>query len=560
MNKINEIISNSGNGNNRNGNSGNTNNLSKKNTNSLRSAFFSKNISSNSVSYGYSGTKVIGIILLLIVIVLLSIGSYWLYNYYNTNATITPLQADVLTTMQDATSSLTVASGTIPTSSYSNEYAMSCWINIADYNYNYGKEKPILRRGDAGSGNPEILLDTKTNDLIVRVQLQKGGATVSSFQDVPVQLINTTDKQKESFALVGSSISNDSNDTNYSNTDINNNDVNFSTVKLTVNSDNKGIKGIDNSYFNMISGNSVTNESFTNIDDATNATIKVIIDICNIAKSLQSQQVADDSINYINSGFQSVLDKLEKLKTTAKSKDDVDAALEDIPTDTTILEDKMSDHEQYKTLDKDIAALSAYENVKITDYSAFVTTVNNQMKLNNCEMSISGTNDIDITISFYENIINLIKNSFLTYISNMGSSINQSCPDANSIINSKKDKTKGICVVKMIPLQKWVCVIVSVYNQVIDIYIDGQLSSSCILPAFPNVNSSADLTITPDGGFSGMISKVSVFNSAMTVQQAKSIYYSGPVYTTSILSSVPNWVYWSLAIFILILIIYSFFA
>ena len=36
------------------------------------------------------------------------------------------------------------------------------------------------------------------------------------------------------------------------------------------------------------------------------------------------------------------------------------------------------------------------------------------------------------------------------------------------------------------------------------------------------------LEITPDGGFSGMISRVKFTNSAMTIQQANNIYYDGP--------------------------------
>ena len=56
--------------------------------------------------------------------------------------------------------------------------------------------------------------------------------------------------------------------------------------------------------------------------------------------------------------------------------------------------------------------------------------------------------------------------------------------------------------------------IVSVYNQNVDIYVDGQLSSSCILKRFPDI-SNEDVKITPDDGFSGMISRVKFTNSAI---------------------------------------------
>ena len=108
----------------------------------------------------------------------------------------------------------------------------------------------------------------------------------------------------------------------------------------------------------------------------------------------------------------------------------------------------------------------------------------------------------------------------------------------------------------MIPLQKWVNVIVSVYNQIIDIYIDGQLSSSCVLKGFPAISTDA-VNITPDGGFSGKITRVLFTNTAMTISRAKQIYYSGPVVTTSIFSMIPNWAYWGAIIIIIISIGYS---
>jgi hypothetical protein len=110
----------------------------------------------------------------------------------------------------------------------------------------------------------------------------------------------------------------------------------------------------------------------------------------------------------------------------------------------------------------------------------------------------------------------------------------------------------------MIPLQKWVNVVISVYNQILDIYIDGNLSSSCVLKGFPAI-STEDVNITPDGGFAGKIARVSFMNTAMTVGQAKKLYYSGPIVTETIFSMVPYWVYWVILIIVIIAIGYSFF-
>jgi hypothetical protein len=269
-----------------------------------------------------------------------------------------------------------------------------------------------------------------------------------------------------------------------------------------------------------------------------------------------------------------MINKLEKLKTTAKSGDDINKSIVDsMESETTLLSAINSEVEntdsalsrQFTTLENDLDALSSFVNVKI-DYNAFTNAINTQMSAINCPIIITGTSEIDETVSFYENIINLMKKTLFTYISNMNSSITKIYPElakeqGGTCLTdsySNNDPTVGMCVVKMVPLQKWVNVIVSVYNQIIDIYIDGQLSSSCVLKGFPNI-STDDINITPNGGFSGKMSRVVFMNTAVTVKQARDIYYSGPVATISLFSMIPNWVYWTLLIIVIIAIIYSIF-
>ena len=68
------------------------------------------------------------------------------------------------------------------------------------------------------------------------------------------------------------------------------------------------------------------------------------------------------------------------------------------------------------------------------------------------------------------------------------------------------------CVVNNIPLQKWVNLVVSQYNQTMDIYLDGQLVSSCVLKGFPEVREEG-VSICPDGGFEGSISRLAFYNN-----------------------------------------------
>ena len=527
----------------------------------------------SSQSSGYSVSNIFGIILLIIIIIVVTSLSFWLYNYYTNKSFQTFISSELIPNIVDATSKNTLTSSIIPSSKYSNEYSISFWLNIQDYNYNYGKEKVILRRGALGSGNPEILLDSKKNDLIVRVKLQGATNSVSNFEDIPIRIPSQNTGigfiQPE---VVVKSMTNNASIMPDIFDKISSNNIDYPTIQY-VNENN--LSNTECGYFNLISGNSANAnpnannsnssnskivEGFADIDDAINASVKVIVDICNIAKTIQGQQIADDKVDNINTEFQFIIDALEKSKTI----NDINTALSS-NTSASELHSSTLLTKHFETLNTDIKTLQTFNSVKITDYTAFVSSINSKMSAINCPITINGTSDIDITISFYENIINLLKKSILTYINNMGSGIKKIYPDldtqnANCMLDNSinKDPTIGMCVSKMIPLQKWVSVIVSVYNQIIDIYIDGQLTSSCVLKGFPAL-STDDVNISPDGGFSGKISRVVFSNTAMTVRNAKSIYYSGPVASVSIFSMIPEWAYWLILIIIIASIIYSFF-
>jgi hypothetical protein len=118
----------------------------------------------------------------------------------------------------------------------------------------------------------------------------------------------------------------------------------------------------------------------------------------------------------------------------------------------------------------------------------------------------------------------------------------------------------GKCVVQDFPLQKWVHVVVCQYNQVLDIYVDGKLRSSCVLPGFPDVVQE-NLVLCPDEGFSGMISKVSYSNTIYTAKDVADLYREGPESMPgNITDSVPTWGWVLLVVLILGAIAWSVFA
>lgn len=83
------------------------------------------------------------------------------------------------------------------------------------------------------------------------------------------------------------------------------------------------------------------------------------------------------------------------------------------------------------------------------------------------------------------------------------------------------------CVIQNFPLQSWVNLIVSLYGRTLDVYMDGKLVRTCMLPGVAKTNPKSDLLITPDGGFKGWTSKVEYWDDSSNPQQAYDIYKAG---------------------------------
>ena len=83
------------------------------------------------------------------------------------------------------------------------------------------------------------------------------------------------------------------------------------------------------------------------------------------------------------------------------------------------------------------------------------------------------------------------------------------------------------CSVANIPIQKWVNLIISVYGRTMDLYIDGKLVRTCLLPGVASVNNAANIFVTPKGGFDGWTSKLQYYPNALNPQDAWNIYVKG---------------------------------
>ena len=102
-------------------------------------------------------------------------------------------------------------------------------------------------------------------------------------------------------------------------------------------------------------------------------------------------------------------------------------------------------------------------------------------------------------------------------------------PGADQEPTSTKGKTVvHTCSISNVPLQKWVDLIISVYGRTMDLYIDGKLVKTCLLPGVANINNNASVIVTPKGGFDGWTSNFQYFPNSLNPQQCWNIYTAGP--------------------------------
>lgn len=82
--------------------------------------------------------------------------------------------------------------------------------------------------------------------------------------------------------------------------------------------------------------------------------------------------------------------------------------------------------------------------------------------------------------------------------------------------------------VQNIPLQKWVNLTISTFGKSLDIYLNGKLYKTDVLPNLPKPDiEGTPVLITPDGGFSGWTTNFLYTPSPTNPQQAYNIYKKG---------------------------------
>lgn len=101
-------------------------------------------------------------------------------------------------------------------------------------------------------------------------------------------------------------------------------------------------------------------------------------------------------------------------------------------------------------------------------------------------------------------------------------------PGMDTVPTSKNGKSVvHTCNIANVPIQKWVNLVLSVYGRTLDLYIDGKLVRTCIMPGIAMVNTNSNIYVTPKGGFNGWTSKLQYWSNALNPQEVWNNYTKG---------------------------------
>lgn len=109
-----------------------------------------------------------------------------------------------------------------------------------------------------------------------------------------------------------------------------------------------------------------------------------------------------------------------------------------------------------------------------------------------------------------------------------------------NILQSDSDllSSTQICDLPQIDLQRWINITIAVNGKTVDVYYDGKLARSCVLPSFFKVDAGGySANLLAYGGFGGQIATVNMYDGALNPEQVYNNYMAGPEPITNI----ANW-------------------
>ena len=529
----------------------------------------------NSVNDGLGSVLNIGLIFIGVVIIMWVI--YKIYQFYTVRKVISKQYQEIIGDSHDGKVKRIVESHRLPANKLSNEYAISFWLRIDDFNYKFKEEKNVMLKGnkDGSNANPMVFIDPHTNNLIFKIKMQTTNPVIENklggdlaggvYDDILLSngaygVDNNESNGVESFDNVsGNKVSCKKTYDPRHFSGISGNQVpslckNGSTVEGYIQGYKEGFQddGSDNAKSatkednetsvskSQLDGISSKLLAETKMKDISEKEYKIqmmnlVEGICGILSWLDSE--SDNITKMTASSFNGLFDGLETL-VKSTNMDPSKLSESQFINDMNITFD--SDDNSIKTIQENLNLIGSVLYLKKVKESGdldidiinqeLMDEIDTRTSRLNCDIKLSSNNSLEeLLVQF----INKVKDRVKKMIVKVAVEI------SDEHIMKVVEPTYSTCVVKDFPLQKWTHVVISVNNNVSDVYIDGQLNSSCVFDGFPVVNTD-DLYFSLDGGYDGGIAKVVFVNGSLNHSEVYDLYAEGPVNVSGLWNTIKS--------------------
>ena len=119
-----------------------------------------------------------------------------------------------------------------------------------------------------------------------------------------------------------------------------------------------------------------------------------------------------------------------------------------------------------------------------------------------------------------------------------GDSLDKSTQNATfGILQTNSGLLDGspLCDLPDVDIQRWVNITVAVNSKTVDVYMDGKLARSCVLPSFYKVDAGGtSANLLAYGGFGGEIATTMMWDTALNPEAVYRNYMDGPMPITNI--------------------------
>lgn len=507
---------------------------------------------------------------------------YKIYNFYTSKKVTTKIYKDIVEKSRNGKEEIKVTSSEIPTSSYSNEYSISMWLLINNYDYKLKQRKHVLTRGkkDGENANPEITLEPLHNDLTVKIKLQSySKENFSNTNDNNNSLFEKTEDKVKHFENLNKMMKTVNNTREEGKTE---NIEGVEDVELYKNvleekdlSTRKVLKetfgnvsgneffgstiNYNKEYFTDITGNELFQDTqeadlsdigntsteaqniVTNVNNMsfTSEKYKEILNsfisqLCQEASKINNDNTATTIKENINSTFEIIKNLSESIKNSDSSTLNLDMLYNEISSKMMNNNDLMLKEEflinYFYLITFNNKATDTVKNTLNDEKDAIINNIKMKLREINCDIKI----DYNKKDNLHNQVINILKNAFEKLIVRVAKKLDNNLIYADPNVNGFDS-----CTIKNIPLQKWNHVVVSVYNNIVDLYLNGKLVRSCILKGFPKPNTD-NLYLNLNKGFEGQVAKTTFINSAITPSEVYDLYKMGPVFSEGFFDKVSD--------------------